>query len=94
MTCLFGVKRSLLGGLDFVRTWHSIDNALGERTFDQQMAEAGKKAKSEQGVRLLAIPSDIGSGAGIFDELHGFAGGVGYHVIWLRKLNHPGFLGG
>ncbi|WP_323845299.1 DUF927 domain-containing protein [Microbulbifer magnicolonia] len=56
--------------------WRLVFLSTGERTLDQQMAEAGKKAKAGQEVRLLAVPSDAGSGIGIFNELHTYAGGA------------------
>ncbi|WP_444926942.1 DUF927 domain-containing protein [Microbulbifer sp. TRSA002] len=67
--------------------WRLVFLSTGERTLDQQMAEVGKKAKAGQEVRLLAIPSDTGSGAGIFDELHGFAGGAALSRYIVEKAS-------
>ncbi len=40
------------------------------------MSEAGKKAKAGQEVRLVDIPTDTGSGHGIFETLNGFESGA------------------
>ncbi|WP_299944464.1 DUF927 domain-containing protein [uncultured Microbulbifer sp.] len=70
--------------------WRLVFLSTGERTLDQQMAEAGKKAKAGQEVRLLAVPSDAGSGLGIFNTLHDFAGGapLSRHLVDQASLYH------
>ncbi len=65
-----GMARS--GGFE----WRLIFLSTGEKTLQQHMAEVGKESKAGQEVRLLAIPSDAGSGMGIFSDLRGYVGGA------------------
>jgi putative DNA primase/helicase len=58
--------------------WRLLFLSSGEKTLEQQMAEAGKKTKAGQEIRLLAIPTDAGKKLGIFNDLHSFAGGAAF----------------
>lgn len=54
-------------------TWRLLFLSAGEIGLADHMREAGKRARAGQEVRLADIPAE--SGFGIFDELHGRAGG-------------------
>jgi len=56
--------------------WRLIFISSGEKTLAQHMAEAGKKPKAGQEIRLLAIPSDAGNNLGIFNDLHNYSSGA------------------
>ena len=43
----------------------------GEISLSDKMAEAGKKARAGQQIRLLDLPSDAGAGYGVFETIHG-----------------------
>lgn len=59
-----------------VQEWRLLFLSSGEYTLAQHMAEANKELKAGQEVRMLAIPADAGQGHGLFENLHGFAGGA------------------
>jgi uncharacterized protein (DUF927 family) len=45
----------------------------GELSLADKMAEAGKRVRAGQEVRLVDVPADAGAGMGIFEDLHGAA---------------------
>ncbi len=55
--------------------WRLLFLSSGEHTLKQYMAEAGKKPKAGQEIRMLSIPADAGEQKGVFHDLHSFAGG-------------------
>lgn len=59
-----------------VQEWRLLFLSSGEYTLAQHMAEANKELKAGQEIRMLAIPADAGQGHGLFENLHGFAGGA------------------
>ncbi|MFV0455750.1 MAG: DUF927 domain-containing protein [Pseudomonas sp.] len=59
-----------------VQEWRLLFLSSGEYTLAQHMAEAHKELKAGQEIRMLAIPADAGRGHGLFEDLHGFAGGA------------------
>ncbi|MEN2506887.1 DUF927 domain-containing protein [Stutzerimonas stutzeri] len=59
-----------------VQEWRLLFLSSGEYTLAQHMAEAHKELKAGMEIRMLAIPADAGKGHGLFEHLHGFAGGA------------------
>ena len=59
-----------------VQEWRLLFLSSGEYTLAQHMAEAHKELKAGMEIRMLAIPADAGKGHGLFENLHGFAGGA------------------
>ena len=58
-------------GLRAALTWRVLFLSTGELTLAAKMAEAGIKMRAGQGVRLVDLPADEGTGMGAFRELHG-----------------------
>ncbi|WP_063894126.1 DUF927 domain-containing protein [Burkholderia stagnalis] len=58
------------------QTWKLLFLSAGEIGLGQHMQSVGKKAKAGQEVRLVEIPADAGAGFGLFEHLHGVAGGA------------------
>jgi len=52
--------------------WRTLFLSTGEVALADKMAEAGRKARAGQEVRLADIPADAGRGLGLFEELHDF----------------------
>ena len=65
-----------MGGLRTRATWRVLFLSSGEIGLLEHMAEAGKSPRAGQEIRLAEIPADAGRGLGIFEELHGYAGGA------------------
>lgn len=57
-------------------TWRLLFLSTGELGLAARLAEGGKRVMAGQAVRVVEIPADAGAGLGIFDRLHGFAGGA------------------
>ncbi len=53
------------------RTWRLLFLSSGEVGLADQMAEAGKRVKAGQEVRMVDVPLDAGAGMGGLEELHG-----------------------
>lgn len=64
------------GGLRARATWRVLFLSAGEIGLAEHMGEAGKSPRAGQEIRLAEIPADAGKGLGIFEELHGYAGGA------------------
>ncbi|PIY01085.1 MAG: hypothetical protein CO125_07230 [Hydrogenophilales bacterium CG_4_9_14_3_um_filter_59_35] len=64
------------GGLRDPASWRILFLSSGEAGLAEHMAEAKKKPKAGQEIRLLDIPADAGAGYGMFENLHQFAGGA------------------
>ncbi|WP_429497443.1 DUF927 domain-containing protein [Robbsia andropogonis] len=58
------------------QSWQLLFLSAGEIGLAQHMGSIGKKAKAGQEVRLVEIPADAGVGFGLFENLHGTAGGA------------------
>ncbi|BAO87872.1 DUF927 domain-containing protein [Caballeronia cordobensis] len=58
------------------QSWRLLFLSAGEIGLAQHMQAGGKKAKAGQEVRLVEIPADAGQGFGLFEKLHGQAGGA------------------
>jgi len=55
--------------------WRLLFLSAGEIGLAEHMGEAGKSPKAGQELRLAEIPADAGAGLGVFEQLHGHAGG-------------------
>lgn len=55
--------------------WRVLFQSAGEIGLAEHMAEAGKRTRAGQEIRLCEIPSDAGAGMGCFGDLHGHANG-------------------
>ena len=52
--------------------WRTLFLSTGEVALADKMAEAGRRTRAGQEVRLADIPADAGQGLGIFEDLHDF----------------------
>lgn len=64
------------GGMRARSDWRLLFLSAGEIGLAQHMAEVGKQTKAGQELRLAEIPADAGAGLGLFEKLHGAAGGA------------------
>jgi len=64
------------GGLRDPASWRILFLSSGEAGLSEHMAEAKKKPKAGQEIRLLDIPADAGAGCGMFENLHSYANGA------------------
>ena len=64
------------GGNRAINSWRIMLLSTGEKTLDGYLKTEGKDWQAGQATRLPAIPADAGKGIGIYDTLHGFAGGA------------------
>lgn len=55
--------------------WRVLFQSAGEIGLAEHMAEAGKRTRAGQEIRLCEIPSDAGTGLGCFEDLRGQANG-------------------
>lgn len=53
--------------------WRTLFLSTGEVALADKMAEAGRRARAGQEVRLADIPADAGRGLGIFEDLHDYS---------------------
>lgn len=80
--------------------WRTLFLSSGEISLADKMAEDGKgrRAQAGQGVRIVDIAADAGSGLGLFEDLHGFADGKAFsdHLRLVTAGNYgtaaPAFL--
>ena len=56
--------------------WRLVVLSSGEVSLADHMAEANKRTRTGQEVRLADIPADAGKGMGLFEDLHGIAEGA------------------
>lgn len=57
-------------------SWRLLFLSSGEAGLAEHMAQANRKPKAGQEIRLLDIPADAGCGLGLFDTLHDHATGA------------------
>jgi len=50
--------------------WRILGLSAGEVGLADHMAEAGKRSRAGQELRMIDLPADAGAGRGIFEELH------------------------
>ncbi len=63
------------GTLRDTASWRLLFISSGEAGLAEHMAQANKKPKAGQEIRLLDIPADAGAGYDLFDTLHHYASG-------------------
>ncbi|MFC5397637.1 DUF927 domain-containing protein, partial [Undibacterium jejuense] len=73
-----------------ITTWREIFITDGEITLEAKMAEAGKKPKAGQEIRMSHIRADAGKGLGVFDTLHSFSDGsaLSRHLVSMVQQYH------
>lgn len=64
------------GGLRARASWRVLFLSAGEIGLAEHMSEKNRKPRAGQELRLAEIPADAGKGLGIFETLHGYAGGA------------------
>ena len=52
------------------KNWRVMFLSTGEITLAEKLATAGQRITAGQEVRLVALPSDVGKGLGVFEALH------------------------
>lgn len=57
-------------------TWRLLWLSAGEIPLAQHMAEAGKRIRAGQELRMVDMPADAGVGLGLFDTVHDHEGGA------------------
>jgi putative DNA primase/helicase len=57
-------------------TWNLFYLSTGELGLEAHMAKSGQRLEAGQAIRLAEIPADAERGLGIYEELHGRAGGA------------------
>ncbi len=58
-----------------VLTWRILFLSTGEIGLADHMAEANKRTRAGQELRMIDLPADAGAGYGVFEELHGHESG-------------------
>ncbi|HMO45916.1 MAG TPA: DUF927 domain-containing protein [Rubrivivax sp.] len=53
--------------------WRVLTLSAGEIALAEHMAEAGRRMRAGQELRMASVPADAGAHLGAFEELHGFA---------------------
>jgi putative DNA primase/helicase len=59
-----------------VTTWRIVFLSTGEIGLGEKLAEAGRRVRAGQLVRVIEIPAEAGVGLGVFENLHGFPTGA------------------
>jgi putative DNA primase/helicase len=59
------------GSAKNIRSWRCVVLSTGEKGLAEKLAEEGGRVQAGQGVRLVDVPADAGSGYGLFEMLHG-----------------------
>lgn len=60
------------------QSWRLLFLSAGEVSLAEHVAEAQKKVRAGQEVRMVDVPADAGAGYGAFECLHGFEGGAAF----------------
>lgn len=72
------VRGSRTGAMRETASWRLLFISSGEAGLAEHMAQANRKPKAGQEIRLLDIPADAGAGNGLFENLHDHAGGAAF----------------
>jgi putative DNA primase/helicase len=74
--------------------WRLVFLSAGEVSLADHMAEANKRTRTGQEIRLADIPADAGKHLGLFDELHGAEGGARFaNTLNASAAKHYGIAG-
>jgi putative DNA primase/helicase len=57
------------------QTWRLLFLSAGEIGLADHMAEAGKRTRAGQELRMIDLPANAGAGLGVFDTVHDFGSG-------------------
>lgn len=71
-------RASRTGAMRETANWRLLFLSSGEAGLAEHMAQANRKPKAGQEIRLLDIPADAGAGLGMFEDLHHYAGGAAF----------------
>jgi uncharacterized protein (DUF927 family) len=66
------------GSMRETASWRLLFLSSGEAGLAEHMAQANRKPKAGQEIRLLDIPADASAGLGMFEDLHHYAGGAAF----------------
>lgn len=69
------VRSGRTGAMRETANWRLLFISSGEAGLAEHMAQANRKPKAGQEIRLLDIPADAGAGFGLFDNLNGYDSG-------------------
>jgi putative DNA primase/helicase len=64
------------GGARARLSWRLLWLSAGEIPLAEHMAEAGKRIRAGQELRMVDMPADAGAGLGLFETVHDFDGGA------------------
>jgi putative DNA primase/helicase len=64
-------RATVTGDAKPIKHWRALLLSSGELTLADKMNEAGEKRRGGQETRLCDIPADVGSGMGVFENIHG-----------------------
>ena len=64
------------GGARARLSWRLLWLSAGEIPLSEHMAEAGKRIRAGQELRMVDMPADAGAGLGLFETVHTFEGGA------------------
>ncbi|MBK6852106.1 MAG: DUF927 domain-containing protein [Burkholderiales bacterium] len=70
------IRGAARGGNRPVLHWRILWLSAGEIPLAQHMAEAGKRIRAGQELRMVDMPADAGTGLGLFDTVHEHEGGA------------------
>lgn len=74
--------------------WRIVFLSAGEVSLADHMAEANKRTRTGQEIRLADIPADAGKRLGIFEELHNIEGGARFaNTLNANAAKHYGVAG-
>ena len=59
-----------------IATWRIAFLSTGEIGLGEKLAEAGRRVRAGQLVRVIEVPAEADAGLGVFEELHDFATGA------------------
>lgn len=66
------------GAARVIKRWRLLFLSAGEIGLAEHMAQAGKRTKAGQEIRMADIPADAGAGLGLFENLHNFTSGAAF----------------
>lgn len=71
-------------------SWRLLFLSAGEIGLSDHMAEAGKRTRAGQELRMIDLPADAGAGLGLFDTRHEFseAGALAQHLARACDTTH------
>ncbi|MEX8518260.1 MAG: DUF927 domain-containing protein [Leptothrix sp. (in: b-proteobacteria)] len=70
------IRGRAAGGSRPALSWRLLWLSAGEIPLAQHMAEAGKRIRAGQELRMVDMPADAGCGLGLFETVHDFDGGA------------------